>query len=102
VGGTLGDLGFTVTGVGNAEPGGGTTGIRFSPDRAAAAQVLAAAVPSAVGTPDPAPRVLQLVLGAGSTTCSAPRGSDGHRRASGARHVRLTAREGSPGVHRGL
>jgi LCP family protein required for cell wall assembly len=65
VGGTLGDLGFTVTGVGNADPT-DTTAIRFSPDRAAAAQVLAAAVPSAVSTPDPgATGVLQLVLGRG-------------------------------------
>jgi hypothetical protein len=65
VGGTLGDLGFTVTGVGNADPTDATV-IRSSPDRAAAAQVLAAAVPSAVDAPDPdGTGVLQLVLGRG-------------------------------------
>jgi len=64
VGGTLGGLGFTVTGVGNADPAEATGS--FSPDRAAAAQVLAVAVPSAVGTPDPgATGMLQLVLGRG-------------------------------------
>ncbi|MCX6466717.1 MAG: LCP family protein, partial [Pseudonocardiales bacterium] len=66
VGDTLTSLGFTVTAVGNAPAPLARTEIRFSPDRAAAAQVLGQSVPSAVAVPDPAASgLLQLVLGSG-------------------------------------
>lgn len=64
VGDTLGTLGFGVGEVGNAPAPTDETTIRFSPDRAAAADVLAEAVPSATSVPDPgASGVLELVLG---------------------------------------
>ncbi|GAA3218927.1 hypothetical protein GCM10017691_01990 [Pseudonocardia petroleophila] len=64
IGGTLGTLGFRVDEIGNADETAPDTVIRFSPDRAAAAQLLAATVPSATTVPDPAASgVLQLVLG---------------------------------------
>ncbi|WP_300012168.1 LCP family protein [Pseudonocardia sp.] len=64
VGDTLGTLGFGVGEVGNAENPTDQTVIRFSPDRAAAADLLAETVPSARSAPDPgASGVLQLVLG---------------------------------------
>ncbi|WP_141281370.1 LCP family protein, partial [Pseudonocardia hydrocarbonoxydans] len=81
IGGTLGTLGFGVGEIGNAEAPAPGTVIRFSPDRAAAAELLAATVPSAVPQPDPsASGVLQLVLGtsfdgvvrAPSTAAAAP------------------------------
>jgi hypothetical protein len=66
VGDTLGSLGFAVTAVGNAPEPADRTEIRFSPDRAAAAQVLGESVPSAVAVPEPgASGLLQLVLGSG-------------------------------------
>ena len=62
---TLTQLGFTVDGIGNAEPTQRTT-IRFTPDNAQQAERLAASVPAAVLTPDTAvPGGLQLVLGKG-------------------------------------
>jgi LCP family protein required for cell wall assembly len=64
VGETLQSLGFDVGEIGNAEQPTPQTVIRFSPDQAAAAEVLAATVPSATSVPDPgATGVLQLVLG---------------------------------------
>lgn len=64
VGETLGALGFGVGEVGNADAPTPQTVIRFSPDRAAAADLLAETVPSATTAPDPgASGVLQLVLG---------------------------------------
>ncbi|MFD1232588.1 LCP family protein [Pseudonocardia benzenivorans] len=55
---------FGIGTVGNAPTPGTATVIRFSPDRAAEAQVVAAAVPSARSVPDAsASGVLQLVLG---------------------------------------
>ena len=66
VGDTLSSLGFTVTSVDTADGVSERTEIRFSPDRAAAAQVLGQSVPSAVAAPDPgASGLLQLVLGSG-------------------------------------
>jgi len=64
VAGTLGDLGFRTAEVRNAgQPALGTV-VRYSPDRAEQAQLLAAAVPSANAVPDPGTAgVLQLVLG---------------------------------------
>jgi LCP family protein required for cell wall assembly len=64
VGSVLEGLGFTVDEVGSAPEQAGQTVIRFSPDQAAAAEVLAASVPSATTVADPgASGVLQLVLG---------------------------------------
>jgi LCP family protein required for cell wall assembly len=64
VGETLRSLGFGISEVRNAEQPTPQTVIRFSPDQAAAAALLAATVPSATSVPDPgASGVLQLVLG---------------------------------------
>ncbi|HYH32489.1 MAG TPA: LCP family protein, partial [Pseudonocardia sp.] len=64
VGETLNSLGFGVGDVANAEQPTSETVIRFSPDQAAAAELLAATVPSATSVPDPgATGVLHLVLG---------------------------------------
>jgi LCP family protein required for cell wall assembly len=64
VAGTLGDLGFRTAQVTNAPRPALATVVRFSPDRAEQAQLLAAAVPSASAVPDPGTSgVLQLVLG---------------------------------------
>jgi hypothetical protein len=64
VGDTLRSLGFGVGEVGNAERPTSQTVIRFSPDQATAAVLLAATVPAATSVPDPgATGVLQLVLG---------------------------------------
>jgi LCP family protein required for cell wall assembly len=64
IGGTLGTLGFGVGEVGNAAQPTNDTIIKFSPDQAAAAALLASSVPSATSVPDPgATGVLQLVLG---------------------------------------
>ena len=64
VAGTLGDLGFRTAEVRNAEQPALGTVVRYSPDRAEQAQLLAAAVPSANAVPDPGTAgVLQLVLG---------------------------------------
>lgn len=64
IGGTLGTLGFRIGAVGNAPGPAPDTVIRFSPDRAAAADLLARTVPSAAAAPDPgASGLLQLVLG---------------------------------------
>jgi LCP family protein required for cell wall assembly len=64
VGETLGSLGFGVGEVGNADTPTPQTVIRFSPDQAAAAALLASTVPSATSVPDPGTNgVLQLVLG---------------------------------------
>jgi hypothetical protein len=64
VAGTLGDLGFRTAEVRNAGQPALDTVVRFSPDRAEQAQLLAAAVPSANPVPDPGTTgVLQLVLG---------------------------------------
>ena len=64
VGETLSSLGFGVGEPGSAEQPTSETVIRFSPDQAAAAEVLAATVPSATSVPDPGSTgVLQLVLG---------------------------------------
>jgi LCP family protein required for cell wall assembly len=61
---TLRSLGFGVGDVASAEEPSAQTVIRFSPDQAAAAALLAATVPSATSVPDPgATGVLQLVLG---------------------------------------
>jgi LCP family protein required for cell wall assembly len=61
---TLSSLGFAVGEPGSAEQPTSETVIRFSPDQAAAAELLAATVPSASSTPDPGSTgVLQLVLG---------------------------------------
>ncbi|MBC8091350.1 MAG: LytR C-terminal domain-containing protein, partial [Pseudonocardia sp.] len=63
-GDTLGTLGFGIGEVGNAPTPTPATVIRFSPDRAAAADLLADTIPSATTTPDPGTSgVLQLVLG---------------------------------------
>lgn len=81
VGGTLGTLGFGVGAVGNAPGPAPDTVIRFSPDRAAGAELLARTVPSATSVPDPgASGLLQLVLGRSfdgvvrAPTASAPSG----------------------------
>jgi LCP family protein required for cell wall assembly len=64
VAGTLGELGFRTAEVTNAPQPALDTVIRFSPDRAEQAQLLAAAVPSATTVPDPGTSgVLRLVLG---------------------------------------
>nr|WP_275404030.1 LCP family protein [Pseudonocardia acidicola] len=64
IGGTLRELGFTVGTVGNAPQAAAETVIRFSPDRSAAAQVLAGTVPSARPVPDTGSSGrLELVLG---------------------------------------
>jgi LCP family protein required for cell wall assembly len=64
VGETLSSLGFGVGQVGNAGQPTPQTVIRFSPDQAAAAALLATTVPSATSVPDPGTNgVLQLVLG---------------------------------------
>jgi hypothetical protein len=64
VAGTLGDLGFRTAEVRNAGQPALDTVVRFSPDRAEQAQLLAAAVPSASAVPDPGTSgVLELVLG---------------------------------------
>jgi hypothetical protein len=64
VGETLSSLGFGVGDVGNADQPTPQTVIRFSPDQAAAAALLASTVPSATSVPDPGTTgVLQLVLG---------------------------------------
>ncbi len=61
---TLRGLGFGVGEVTNAAQPTPQTLIRYSPDRTAAAQLLAATVPAATTVPDPgATGVLQLVLG---------------------------------------
>jgi LCP family protein required for cell wall assembly len=64
VGDTLKQLGFGVGTVSNADQPTPQTVIRYSPDQAAAADLLAGTVPSATTVPDPgATGVLQLVLG---------------------------------------
>ncbi|OZM84125.1 hypothetical protein CFP66_06895 [Pseudonocardia sp. MH-G8] len=64
VGETLRSLGFDVGEASSAEQPTSETVIRFSPDQAAAAELLAATVPSATSVPDPgATGVLHLVLG---------------------------------------
>jgi LCP family protein required for cell wall assembly len=64
VAGTLGDLGFRTAEVRNAGQAALDTVVRYSPDRADQAQLLAGAVPSASAVPDPGTTgVLQLVLG---------------------------------------
>ena len=64
VAGTLGDLGFRTAEVKNAGQPALDTVVRFSPDRAEQARLLAGAVPSANPVPDPGSTgVLQLVLG---------------------------------------
>jgi hypothetical protein len=64
VGTTLGTLGFGVGDVGNADQPTNDTIIKFSPDQAAGAALLASTVPSATSVPDPGSSgVLQLVLG---------------------------------------
>jgi LCP family protein required for cell wall assembly len=64
VGDTLRQLGFGVGTVSNAARPTPQTVIRYSPDQAAAADLLAGTVPSATTVPDPgASGVLQLVLG---------------------------------------
>jgi hypothetical protein len=64
VGGALGALGFGVGEIGNAEVATNDTIIKFSPDQAAGAALLASSVPSATSVPDPGSTgVLQLVLG---------------------------------------
>jgi LytR cell envelope-related transcriptional attenuator len=61
---TLSSLGFDVGEPGSADQPTSETVIRFSPDQAAAAEVLRATVPSATEVPDPGSSgVLQLVLG---------------------------------------
>jgi LCP family protein required for cell wall assembly len=61
---TLGSLGFGVGEPVSADQPTSETVIRFSPDQAAAAEVLRATVPSATEVPDPGSSgVLQLVLG---------------------------------------
>jgi LCP family protein required for cell wall assembly len=61
----LKDLGYGVDEVGNAVDAADTTSIVFSPDRAAAAELLASSVPRAALVPEPAAAgVLELVLGA--------------------------------------
>ncbi|MGI5127019.1 LCP family protein [Pseudonocardia sp. CA-107938] len=61
---TLKQLGFGVGDTGNAAQRTSQTIIRFSPDREAAAKLLAGSVPSATTVPDPGSTgVLQLVLG---------------------------------------
>ncbi|TQM39185.1 LCP family protein [Pseudonocardia cypriaca] len=61
---TLSSLGFKVSEPSSADQPTSETVIRFSPDQAAAAEVLRATVPSATETPDPGSTgVLQLVLG---------------------------------------
>jgi LCP family protein required for cell wall assembly len=64
VAGTLGELGFRTGEVTNAPQPAMDTVVRFSPDRADQARLLAATVPSATAVPDPGTSgVLQLVLG---------------------------------------
>lgn len=64
VGDTLGTLGFGIGELDNAPTPTPQTVIRFSPDRSAAADLLAETVPSATTVPDPGSSgVLQLVLG---------------------------------------
>jgi hypothetical protein len=64
VAGTLSDLGFRTGEVRNAAQPALDTVVRFSPDRAEQAQLLATAVPSASAVPDPGTSgVLELVLG---------------------------------------
>ncbi|WP_219417617.1 LCP family protein [Pseudonocardia nigra] len=64
VGETLRSLGFGVGEVSNADQPTSETVVRFSPDQATAAALLAATVPSATSVPDPgATGVLELVLG---------------------------------------
>jgi hypothetical protein len=61
---TLSSLGFNVGEPSSADQPTSETVIRFSPDQAAAAEVLRATVPSATEVPDPGSTgVLQLVLG---------------------------------------
>jgi hypothetical protein len=61
---TLSSLGFDVGEPSSADQPTTETVIRFSPDQAAAAEVLRATVPSATEVPDPGSTgVLQLVLG---------------------------------------
>jgi hypothetical protein len=61
---TLSSLGFKVSEPSSADQPTSETVIRFSPDQAAAAEVLRATVPSATEAPDPGSTgVLQLVLG---------------------------------------
>ncbi|OLT01539.1 hypothetical protein BJF90_31025 [Pseudonocardia sp. CNS-004] len=61
---TLNSLGFDVGEPESADQPTTETVIRFSPDQAAAAEVLRATVPSASEVPDPgSTNVLQLVLG---------------------------------------
>lgn len=63
-GDTLKQLGFGVGAVSNAPQPTPQTVIRYSPDQAAAADLLAGTVPAATSVPDPgATGVLQLVLG---------------------------------------
>ena len=103
VAGTLGDLGFRTAEVKNAGQPALDTVVRFSPDRAEQARLLAGAVPSANPVPDPGSTgVLQLVLG---------RSFDGTVRAATApepvadtadrtrRDLRLIVRDRSPPVH---
>jgi hypothetical protein len=61
---TLNSLGFNVGEPASADQPTSQTVIRFSPDQAAAAELLASTVPSATSVPDPGSTgVLQLVLG---------------------------------------
>jgi LCP family protein required for cell wall assembly len=83
VAGTLGELGYRTGQVTTAPQPALDTVIRFSPDRAAQARLLAAAVPSATTVPDPGTSgVLQLVLGRSfdgsvrAATAPAPGGDD--------------------------
>jgi LytR cell envelope-related transcriptional attenuator len=83
VAGTLGELGYRTGQVTTAPQPALDTVIRFSPDRAAQARLLAAAVPSAATVPDPGSSgVLQLVLGRSfdgtvrAATAPAPGGDD--------------------------
>ena len=64
IGTTLGALGFGIGEIGNADQPTAETIIKFSPDQAAAATLLATSVPSATTVPAPGSTgVLQLVLG---------------------------------------
>jgi LCP family protein required for cell wall assembly len=64
VAGTLGSFGYGIDAVEDADRKISSTIIKFSPDQASAAAVLASAVPSATAVPDPGSSgVLELVLG---------------------------------------
>ena len=103
VAGTLGDLGFRTAEVRNAGQPALDTVVRFSPDRADQAQLLAAAVPSASAVPDPGTTgVLQLVLGRSfDGTVRASTAPEARRRRPGrtGRDLRLSVGHRSPAVH---